>query len=182
MTERLEPAGPCHPCPKTRLGGRHNDLPDEYCSASTCVRAGVLARSISRVHSHLASSSRPLKPRVVLKRRVASRRRRRRSSRPIPDAPLSLPPPASRAVGRAGGRARSARTRAARFRSARTTGRGATARSGSSRIRPRAAYSSPTSTSPRATGPSSGARGSDGATRRTKRAATTRWRSARTAA
>lgn len=93
MTERLEPAGPCHPCPKTRLGGRQNDLPDEYCSASTCVRAGVLARSISRVHSHLASSSRPLKPRVVLKRRVASRRRRRRSSRPIPDAPLSLSPP-----------------------------------------------------------------------------------------
>ena len=56
MTERLEPAGPCHPCPKTRLGGRQNDLPDEYCSASTCVRAGVLAIDLAR----------PLASRVVV--------------------------------------------------------------------------------------------------------------------
>ena len=34
---KLQPAGEKHPCPKMRLGGRQNNLPGEFCLASTCV-------------------------------------------------------------------------------------------------------------------------------------------------
>ena len=33
----LQPAGPGHPCKRMRLGGRQNNMPDEFCMASTCV-------------------------------------------------------------------------------------------------------------------------------------------------
>lgn len=35
---KLEPAGPNHPCPKMRLAGRQNNVPEEWCMASTCVK------------------------------------------------------------------------------------------------------------------------------------------------
>lgn len=33
----LQPAGPGHPCKRMRLGGRQNNMPEEFCMASTCV-------------------------------------------------------------------------------------------------------------------------------------------------
>ena len=32
---KLEPAGKGHPCPKMRLAGRQNNMPEEFCMAST---------------------------------------------------------------------------------------------------------------------------------------------------
>lgn len=32
---KLEPAGKTHPCSKMRLGGRQNNMPEDFCLAST---------------------------------------------------------------------------------------------------------------------------------------------------
>lgn len=97
----LQPAGPGHPCKRMRLGGRQNNMPEEFCMASTCV---LPPRSPRWRRTNVL-------PSVFEMDGTSS----------VADPPrASLPYPKT---ARAGNRAADARTKPARYRSARPTAR-----------------------------------------------------------
>ena len=66
--QKLQKAGPDHPCKRMRLGGRQNNMPEEFCMASTCVLASapptVLKSRPSSADASPPSSSRPVAARA----------------------------------------------------------------------------------------------------------------------